>query len=443
MSERLKELRDKQQEVLTEARSLMDQAGEAEDEARASELEASADKAMAKFDELEKKAKREEQAIERENKMLEAEEQLRDIDRSRRPVDDDSATQDRAASAEKVDPKEAHRAAFRNFLAYGMDGLGPDERKLMTSKAGELRQLLGEGEARAQGVGSSASGGALVPEGFMAELIVSLKDYGPMMDPGVVRQIVTATGNAMPWPTMDDTNNVGRLLAENTQVTATDITFGTKQLDAYKYSSDLILVSAELLQDSALDTEAIVRNAMAERIGRILNQHMTTGTGSSQPNGVVTAATAGVTAAANNAITGDELIDLEHSVDPAYRRAANVKWMFNDTTLKVIRKLKDGDGNYLWQMGDVRVGAPATLLGHPYEINQDMASIGDASPDGDNRVILFGDFSKYVARMVRMFAVRRLTERYADYDQVGFVGFTRADGELVDTAAIKYLNMGT
>src|SRR5690606_11276142 len=151
-----------------------------------------------------------------------------------------------------------------------------------------------------------------------------------MNDGGIVRRIETATGNAIPWPTLDDTSNKGSLLTENTQVNPQDLTFNTKTLNAYKYSSDLILVSNELLQDSALDVESIIRMALAERIGRILNEHFTTADGSSKPHGIVTASSLGVTAASQSAITADELIDLEHSVDPAYRSDPSCRFMFND-----------------------------------------------------------------------------------------------------------------
>ena len=108
--------------------------------------------------------------------------------------------------------------------------------------------------------------------------------------------------------------------------------------------------------------------------------------------------------------------------------------MFNDSTLLSMRKLKDGDGNYLWQPADARTGAPATILGYGFAINQAVDSLAAAK-----KAVLFGDFSKYVVRRVREFAVRRLDERYAEFDQVGFIGFARYDGELLDTAAVKHL----
>jgi HK97 family phage major capsid protein len=447
MSDRLKELRDQQAKLVVDARAKLEEITDDIDESRAKEIESEYDKMMADYDKLDARAKREEELIKRQEAIDKHAAELESVDTSRRPKGDErhvNGAGTEGSEKDRTKAAEAERKAFVNYLRYGMDGLDAEQRSIFASRRNELRTLLGESEARAQGVASSGAGGALVPEGFMAELVTSLKAYGPMNDDGIVRRIETATGNAIPWPTLDDTSNKGSLLSENTQVSTQDVTFGTKTLNAYKYSSDLILVSNELLQDSAIDVESIVRMALAERIGRILNEHFTTADGSSKPNGIVTASSLGVTAASQSAITADELIDLEHSVDPAYRSDPSCRFMFNDATFKLIRKLKDGQGNYLWQPADLRTGSPATLLGYPFSINQDIAT-GESgeSPATQEKTVIFGAMNRYVVRLVLMFAVRRLTERYADYDQVGFVGFTRADGELLDTAAVKHLRQAS
>lgn len=433
MSERLKELRDKQSELVAQAREALDQITDA-DESRAKELEEQHDRAMAEFDKLEKQAEREEAAAKRAAKLAERQAELDEVDRSKRP----GAGERKAERVEENTPE--HREVFNNFIRYGFGALSNEERAVIKGQARQVREILGEAEARAQGVASAGVGGALVPEDYMAEIVQSMADWGPMNDGSVVRVIETSTGADMPWPTVDDTANKGALIAENTQVTEQAVTYSTKTLGAYKYTTRLILVANELLQDAAFNMDAHLQSLMAERIARILNQHFTTGTGSSQPNGIVTASTLGKEAASATTLTADELIDLEHSVDPAYRRSPFCRFQFNDTTFKVIRKLKDGQDNYLWQAADIRVGAPSTVLGYQYSINQDMDSFGDSSPAGDNRPVIFGDMSKYVVRFVRALAVRRLVERYADYDQVGFLGFMRADGELLDTAAVKHLH---
>ena len=288
-------------------------------------------------------------------------------------------------------------------------------------------------EMRAQST-TPAAGGYTIPQGFLPEIEIAMKDYGPMLDPGVTRVLNTDAANRLPWPTADDTANKGALVAENTQITEQDVTFAERELGAYLYSSLIVRVSVQLLQDSAFSMDDLLRQLFGERIGRIANEHLTVGTGTAQPNGIVTASTAGHTASAGTAISFDDLIELEHSVDPAYRRAPSTRWMWNDVTLKLLRKLKDLDGNYIWQPADARTGAPASVLDHPYVVNQDMADVGLSA-----RSALFGDFNKYIVRRVQDFMLMRLVERYADFLQVGFLAFNRIDGELSNTAAVKHL----
>lgn len=424
----LKELREKQQALVADARAKMDEIKDDTQEARAKEIESEYDRIMAEYDRLDKRVKQEEALAEREAALESA---INEPD-PRRPAGEERTVKGAGEVVETPEKIAEERTkkfedAFRSYLRFGLGELDPEQRKILRETAQEARAFAG------QGVGTAADGGYLVPEGFMAELVKTLKAWGPMLDPGVTRMMNTASGNSIPWPTMDDTSNKGALIAENTQVSLQEITFGTKTLDAYKYTSGVVLVSSELLQDSALDVEAIVRAAMAERVARIGNEHLTTGDGASKPHGIVTAA--GTTAAAAaTSITFDDLIELEHSIDPAYRNDPSVKWMFNDSTLKALRKVKDGYGRYIWQPANAQTGEPSQILNYGYAINQDMASIGASA-----KPVLFGAFNRYVVRMVNNFAIRRLVERYADFDQTGFIGFTRFDGELLDVNAVKAL----
>ena len=128
------------------------------------------------------------------------------------------------------------------------------------------------------------------------------------------------------------------------------------------------------------------------------------------------------------------MIDLFHAVDPAYRNDPSCRWQMNDATLKLLRTLKDGQGRYIWQPANVATAQPQTILDKPYSVNQAMAPVGASA-----RSVIFGAHSRYLVRRVNEFAVRRLVERYADFDQTGFIGFSRFDGELLDNAAIKAL----
>ena len=159
---------------------------------------------------------------------------------------------------------------------------------------------------------------------------------------------------------------------------------------------------------------------------------MTTGSGSSDVEGIVTNSALGKTAAGTAAITADEIIDLIHSVDPAYRASPNSAIMMNDSTLAAVRKLKDGDGNYLWQMGNYQAGVPQSILGYPVVVNQAMDSLATAK-----KVMLFGDMSKFYVRKVGGPSLYVARERFAP--DFGLLGFVRFDGVLVNTAAIKHL----
>jgi HK97 family phage major capsid protein len=245
---------------------------------------------------------------------------------------------------------------------------------------------------------------------------------------------IPTRGNALPIPTDNDTSNSGAILTENTQTGAQDVTFGAVTLNAYTYTSKLVLVSNQLLQDSAFNLDAFLSGKLGTRIARAINTHFTTGDGASKPNGVVTAATLGKAGATGQtaSIIWDDIIDLHHSVDPSYRR--NGRFMMADSSLKIIKKLKDGDGRYLWQSG-VALKEPDTIDGKPYTVNQDMAAMATSA-----KPLLFGDFSKYFIRKVTGVQVLRLVERYADYNQTGFLAFERWDGNLVDagTHPVKY-----
>jgi len=285
---------------------------------------------------------------------------------------------------------------------------------------------------------TAGSGGYTVPEGFVYSLEQALLQYGGVRQ---VADVMRTDGYGdLPWPTMNDTTNKGAILAEATTFGASvDPTFGSVIFKSFKYSSKPIVLSNEILSDSAFDLAAMIGSWLGARIGRIQNDHFTTGTGTVLPMGVVVASTQGVEAASKTAITDGEIISLEHSVDPAYR--PNSIWMFHDTILAAIRQLKDvTSGQYLWQPG-MQAGVPDRLLGYRYVVNQSMTGTQAQSA----KVVLFGDFSKYKIRDVAGVRLVRLDELFAQTDQVGFVAFLRSDGNLLDagTAPIKHLTNKT
>jgi HK97 family phage major capsid protein len=331
------------------------------------------------------------------------------------------------------DKAEAYAEAYRSWMRDGTADLTSEQRTALRSGWVDGKEL------RAAGVATGAAGGYTVPPAFRAQLIETMKFFSSMRD--VAEVITTETGATLPWPTNDDTANVGAILSENTQVTEQDVTIGTNDVGAYMYTSKLVRVSLQLLNDSAFNLEAWLAQVLGRRIGRAQNAHFTTGTGTAQPEGVQTNAVIGKTGGTGQttSVTYDDLIDLIHSVDPAYRNSGRVGFMLNDATLATARKLKDGQGRPLWEPS-IQVGVPDGLLGYKYTVNQDMPVMA-----ANARSILFGDFfAGYLIRDVQDVQMLRLAERYADYLQVGFLAFARTDGTPQDTAAYKaYRNSAT
>ncbi len=319
----------------------------------------------------------------------------------------------------------AYAAAFLNYLRDGMAALEPTEQALMRSRFEQFKN--------AAGVGTGSAGGYLVPPEFRDTMVETMKWYGPMLQ--VAEVITTDTGANLPWPTNDDTANVGAILAENTAMSEQDVTIGTASIDAYMYTSKLVRASYQLLQDRP-DFDTWLARKLGERIGRIWNQHFTTGTGTSQPDGIVTSATVGVTGTGSFASTGgvsyDNLVDMVESLDPAYGGGQGLAWMFHQTARKALRKLKDGQQRPLWEPS-MQAGVPASLLDYPVQLNNDMPTLAASS-----KSILFGNIREaYVIRKVRDIQTVRLSERYAEFLQVGFFGFARADGTMQNTNAVR------
>ncbi|WP_324730982.1 phage major capsid protein [Pseudomonas paeninsulae] len=283
---------------------------------------------------------------------------------------------------------------------------------------------------------TGAEGGFSVPAEVSSRLIASLKAFGGMR--AVAELLTTANGVALSFPSSDGTTEVGEILAENAQATGSDPTFGTVGLNVFKYSSKIITVPIELLQDSTIDIEAFVRARIIERIGRITNQHFTTGTGSGQPFGIVTRSAAGKvgTTGQTTSVIFDDLVDLLESVDDAYQ-AGNCRFMFPQSVRKVMRKLKDTAGRPIWTPGyeaGITAGAPDLLLGKSVVINNDMPA-----PAANAKSIVYGDLSKYIIRDAMAVNLMRFDDSvYASKGQVGFLAFMRSGGNLVDTAAVKH-----
>lgn len=270
------------------------------------------------------------------------------------------------------------------------------------------------------------AGGYTKDQTLVNNLELAMLAYGGMMQ--VAEIIRTATGEPLRWPTADDTDNTGAQIGENaSHDSGNDPTFAAVTWNAYTFSSKIVKVPNELMTDSVFNLAQVLGQMLGERLGRIQNTKYTTGTGAGTAKGITLCAAAGVSAASATAIAFDELIDLEHSLDPSRRNLPGVGYMFNDAILQALRKLKDGEGRYLWQAG-ANTGAPDTLNTRPYTINQDMAS----SITSGAITVLFGQLSAYKVRQVGQVVLRRLDERFADTNQTGFLAMIRGDGNLLD-----------
>ncbi len=327
-------------------------------------------------------------------------------------------------------PKALRATEWHGAQGAGSFRAGADDKRDWQASIDEERAALTGLQS------TTTTGGYTVADEMMRSLEVALLAFGGMRSVATVLR--TATGGPLPIPTTNDTSNKGEIIGENTTSNELEMTFGQLVLDAWKYSSKYVLASMEFLQDSSINVSAFLGDALGTRIARIQNDHFTTGSGS-QPNGIVNAATSSaVTFSGAATVTYDNMVDLLHSVDPAYRN--NGKWMFHDGALKMIKKVKvlqysgDATGVPLWAPS-LTNGQPDTILGYPYVINQSMTT-----PAGSVKSILFGDFSKYIIRDVREVELRRLDELYAVLGQTAFLAFARADGDLLDagTHPVKY-----
>ena len=277
--------------------------------------------------------------------------------------------------------------------------------------------------------GTDADGGYLVPEDFERDIVTALEEENVIRS--LAKVITTQHERKIPVATGHST---AQWTAENAAYTESNPTFGQKQIDAFKLT-DLCRVSVELLQDSAFDIEDYLMKEFARAFGIAEEQAFCVGTGVNQPTGIFTAngGQVGVTAASSTAITADELISLVYSLKAPYRR--NAKFLLNDATISIIRKLKDNNGAYLWQPS-VQAGQPDRLLG--YEI---YTSPYVPTAAAGALAIAFGDFKNYWIGDRAGRTVQRLNELYATNGQIGYVSTERVDGKVILPEGIKLFKM--
>ena len=283
-----------------------------------------------------------------------------------------------------------------------------------------------------------SEGGYTVPAEISTMVIQKLKAYGGMREVATV--LTTVGGNALNFPTTDGTGEVGEIVAENIVTTGLDMSFGTVGLPVFKYSSRPIALPLELIQDSAIDVIALVVSRLATRIARKQNSDFTVGTGTTMPDGVIPRAGVGKVGATGQtvSVTYDDLVDVKHAVNRAYRSSG--RYMMNDLSVAIVSKLKDTQGRPIWTPS-ITLGAPDMLNGYAVVTNDDMAVMG-----ANAKSIAFGDFSQYTMRDVANSTtmLRFDDSAFALKGQVGFNGWTRSGGNLLEPSAVKvYTNSAT
>jgi len=352
---------------------------------------------------------------ERRNRLEELTNTLSDVDDNHEPK-----------VMSKADMSRLERLAVVSYLRNGV--VHEDLQRMMPSFRA------------AQGSAGSA-GGYTIPVGFMNQLERAVKSFSGMWEASTIWK--TERGNSTPWSFTDDTDNKAYLVAESANISsaAQAVVFGKQDFEGYKYTSGLIQVPSELLEDSDIFSEEFIK-ILGERIGRGTNTDFTVGNGTNKPRGITASATYGTSTADDAALAYDDFVNLLHSVDPGYRNSDKCYFMFHDSVLKALRKIKDGSLRPIFQNLDSGI-----LLGHEFIINNDLPAFTPSSTtlNDNSKIAFFGDFSRYKIRTVKSMRIVRLSERYGDQDQIAFAVLFRVDGDLMDPGKhpVKYLRVAT
>lgn len=342
------------------------------------------------------------------------------LDSQRKSIED---AQTRAYDAELAmrglgamnDPNTDADAAIRSFLR------GEGERHFETKAGGlNFRDLT---------KGTATAGGNTVPTSFRDQLLEHMIDNSGVLsaEPTV---LTTTSGETIEIP-VTTSHGTAALVAEGAQIQESDPAFAKRSLGAYKYGK-VIQLSRELVDDTAVDLLGYIARQGGAAVGNAFGVDLVVGNASSKPSGIVQTASTGVTgsAAVSGVFTTDNLIDLQYSVIGPYRR--NAKWMMRDATVAYLRKLKDTDGQYLWQPS-LQVGTPDVFLGKPVITDPNVAAVAAGA-----KSVIFGDFSAYFVRMAGGVRFERSDDFAFDTDLVSFKVVIRGDGILADqTGAVK------
>ncbi|WP_339684239.1 phage major capsid protein [Gimesia maris] len=358
--------------------------------------------------------------LERANSLVTDKEEVQEQYRSLKP---------RSNKSEQVTQRDwelaLRGAAFRNTDNF-TEEMDQACRKLKMSPS------QGKVSFRAQSTDATQGGNTAGNEPIRG-LEQALLSYGGLNS--VATTISTATGNTLPYPTVNTTGQTASIIGENTEVTNTSVTFSQVTYGAFKYATLVQPVSLELMQDSSVNMMDFISNALVTRIARAQADDWVNGDGTGEPRGFLLDSSNGKTSDGTGVISYDDLVDLQASIDAAYD--VNSVWLMNRSSEASIKKLVDDQSRPLW-LPNLVPNSPTTLLGKPIVIDEAMPDIANAATP-----IAYGDFSKYIIRRVSGVDVRFLQERYMDLGAVGVIAFARADGALIDagTNPVKHMTI--
>lgn len=315
----------------------------------------------------------------------------------------------------------------RSYAATAGIDLNANEIEVNLLPTREYKKLIPFATSYAQSAQQGSKGGYFVPETMVGMIEIARIEHGSVRQ--VAEIIRTAGGNPLTWPTIDDTGNEGRIVGENAARTATDLgTIGKSTWNAYSLSSDIVKVPFELMEDSFFNVVSLVTEMIGERLARKEGELFTTGTGVSQPQGIVVGSAVGNTTGSATAITLNEMHNLAHEVGTYYRKRG--AYMMHPTIVKYVMQLVDGTGQFLWQPS-VQLGVPDRFRGYSVHENEEMQS----SVSTATKTMIFGELSKYKIREVGTIRISRLNELYAANGQIGFMAHTRIDGGILNAGA--------
>ncbi|WP_371612881.1 phage major capsid protein [Streptomyces clavifer] len=398
MSEFVKRLQERRANIWEQAKGLLDTA-EGEKRELTAEEEQTYQRLNADLDAIDARAK----------DMVEAEQRTKDADEAFRSLLAKPETQERKSAEGDSELRRWARGEMRGFDVAAPDGVA-------------FRDLT---------KGTATAGGNTVPTTFYGQLMAHLIEVSGLMMAGPT-VLNTASGETIEMPVTTAFSSAA-LTAEATALTESDPAFAKRSLGAYKYGV-LLQISSELLSDTGVDLQGFLSMQAGRALGNAFGVHAVTGDGSSKPTGVITTATTGKTGAtgAVGAFTADDLIDLYYSVISPYRNSSSCGWLMRDATLGAARKLKDLQGQYLWQPS-IQVGVPDQLLGKPVHTDPNVAAVALGA-----KSVAFGDFSQYFVRMAGGVRFERSDDYAFNSDLVTYRAIIRADGLLIDqTGAVK------